>query len=129
VAPAPGPRPKSLQPPEVVNVRTLLRDREFIKVTAYVLPRQSKLHVLEMMEKLRLARTETAPPARARDRVVLPDMTSGEIVREINWRLGTLPPDDAEALARYVRRLTNWRLDRRRRNGSAPASPAPPRRR
>jgi len=128
VAPAPGPRPKSHQEPEAVNVRALLRDREFIKVTAYVLPRQSKLHVLEMMERLRLTRTEAPPPARSRNRVVLPDMTSGEIVREINWRIGTLPPDDAEALARYVRRLTNWRLDRRRRDGAARATPPAPRR-
>ena len=128
MAPAPGPRPKSQQA-EVVNVRALLRDREFIKVTAFVLPRQSKLHVLEMMERLRLVRTATPPPARTRDRVILPDMTSGEIVREINWRIGTLPPEDAEALARYVRRLTNWRLDRRRRDGAAPATPPRPRRR
>jgi len=100
----------------VVNVRALLRDREFIKITAYLLPRHAKLRVLAMMERLRHerrvgpdgARPALGPPP------VLPDMTSGELVREINWRLGTLPPGDAETLARYVRRLTRWRADRRR---------------
>ena len=127
MAPATGPRPKPHQEREAVNVRALLRDREFIKVTAYLLPRKSKLHVLEMMERLRLTRTATPRPVRARDRVVLPDMTSGEIVREINWRIGTLPPNDAETLARYVRHLTNWRVDRRR-AGPVRATSAAPRR-
>jgi len=110
-------------PRRVVNVRALLRDREFIKITAYLLPRHAKLRVLAMMQRLRHERTvgpdgtrpALGPPP------VLPDMTSGELVREINWRLGTLPPGDAETLARYVRRLTRWRAERRR-----PAADAAP---
>ncbi|HYM70972.1 MAG TPA: hypothetical protein VEZ44_15345 [bacterium] len=110
-------------PRRVVNVRALLRDREFIKITAYLLPRHAKVRVLAMMERLRHERT--VGPDGARPPLgppVLPDMTSGELVREINWRLGTLPPGDAETLARYVRRLTRWRADRRR-----PAADAAPR--
>lgn len=117
VGSGPNARQHRKDPPRrVVNVRALLRDREFIKVTAYLLPRHAKLRVLAKMERLRHERT--VGPDGARPAVgpppVLPDMTSGELVREINWRLGTLPPGDTETVARYVRRLTRWRAERRR---------------
>jgi len=112
----------------VVNVRALLQDREFIKITAYLLPRHAKRRVLAMMERLRHERTigpDGARPALGPPSA-LPDMTSGELVREINWRLGTLPPADAETLARYVRRLTRWRAERRRPTAdTAPTARAP----
>jgi hypothetical protein len=97
----------------VVDIRALLRDREFIKVTAFVLPTPTKRQVLEMMERLRRERMTDRSGPRSDSADPLPEMTDGEMVREINWRVGTLPPGDAEALARYVRRLTRWRAERR----------------
>jgi hypothetical protein len=108
-----------------IAIRALLTQREYIKVTAYLLPRQSKIQVLELMERLRRERrarnpaTADAPPA------ALPEMTGAELVREINWRVGTLPPSDAEAVTRYIRRLTRWRATRRGRDGSDGSGPGP----
>lgn len=102
-----------------IDIRGLLQNREFIKTTTYVLPRRTKLQVLEMMERLRLERTApaaTALPNRAA--APLPEMTGGELVREINWRIGTLPPEDAEVLARYIRHLTRWRARRTQKRGA-----------
>ena len=107
-----------------IDIRALLTNREYIKVTAYVLPRRTKIQVLEMMERLRRERRErrsTAPAVRA---APLPEMTGGELVREINWRIGTLPPEDAAAVARYIRHLTRWRAERRRGGGGSTASTA-----
>jgi len=119
-----GERPRTARPRRAaIDIRALLANREFIKVTAYVLPRRTKIQVLEMMERLRRQRTheESAPsPGGARR---LPEMTGGELVREINWRIGTLPPEDAEAVARYIRHLTRWRAARRK----ARAGPEAPR--
>ena len=97
-----------------INVRALLRDREFIKVTAFVLPTPTKRQILEMMERLRqVRRTDRSGQPASNRHEPLPEMTDGEMVREINWRIGTLPPEDAEALAQYVRRFTRWRAERR----------------
>ncbi len=99
-----------------IAIRALLTHREYIKTTAYLLPRQAKIQVLEQMERLRRERrdrkttTAEGPPA------PLPEMTGAELVREINWRIGTLPPQDAEAVARYIRHLTRWRAARRSRD-------------
>jgi len=110
-----GERPRTARPRRAaIDIRALLANREFIKVTAYVLPRRTKIQVLEMMERLRRQRMhrESAPaPGGARP---LPEMSGGELVREINWRIGTLPPEDAEAVARYIRHLTRWRAARRK---------------
>jgi hypothetical protein len=106
-----------------IDIRALLTHREYIKTAAYLLPRHAKIRVLEMMERLRHDRrgrgtTPEEPPG------PLPEMTSAEMVREINWRIGTLPPNDAEAVARYIRHLTRWQAARRgRRSGGAPAAP------
>ena len=97
-----------------VDIHALLRDREFIKVTAFMLPRRTKMHVLEMMERLRRERTPRRRKAPAPREIHLPEMTGGEMVREINWRIGTLPPRDAEQLVQYIRRLTRWRAARHR---------------
>ena len=110
-----GERPRTARPRRAaIDIRALLANREFIKVTAYVLPRRTKIQVLEMMERLRRQRMpqeSTPSPGGARP---LPEMTGGELVREINWRIGTLPPEDAEAVARYIRHLTRWRAARRK---------------
>jgi len=110
-----GERPRTARPRRAaIDIRALLTNREFIKVTAYVLPRRTKIQVLEMMERLRRPRMHqesASSPGAARP---LPEMTGGELVREINWRIGTLPPEDAEAVAGYIRHLTRWRAARRK---------------
>lgn len=102
-----------------VNIRALQRDREFIKVTVFLLPRTIKTRILEMMERLRLERMDRRLRPGAGGATVLPEMTDREVVREINWRLGTLPPGDAEAVARYVRHLTRWYTERRKKAARA----------
>ncbi len=110
-----------------VDVRGLLRNREFIKITAFVLPTPTKRQVLQMMERLRRERmTDPSGHPLSGPADPLPEMTDGEMVREINWRIGTLPPGDAEALARYVRRLTRWRAERRAKAPPAAEVPAAP---
>ncbi|HKV45561.1 MAG TPA: hypothetical protein VJT32_12950 [bacterium] len=94
-----------------IDIHALLTNREYIKVTAYVLPRRTKIQVLEMMERLK-RRRRSRPAAPAARPAPIPEMTGGELVREINWRIGTLPPEDAEALVRYLGRLTRWRRGR-----------------
>lgn len=99
-----------------VDIRALLLNREFIKVTAFVLPTPTKRQVLEMMERLRRERmTNGSGQALPDPAVPLPEMTDGEMVREINWRIGTLPPQDAEVVAWHIRRLSSWRSERRTR--------------
>jgi len=95
-----------------VDVQALLRNREFIKINAYLLPSKSKRQVLDQMDRLRRDRMAEPNP---HDLTALPEMTSDEAVREINWRVGTLPPDDAEDIARFIRGMTRWRAERRRR--------------
>ncbi len=114
----------------VVNVGALMRDREFIKVNAYLLPKQAKRRVLAMMARLRRKRTEVPGGVRAAHHASasVPEMTSAELVREINWRVGTLPPDDAAILVGYIGRLSHWRTVRRRRAATPPASSLLPRR-
>lgn len=94
--------------PWTLNVRGLLRDREFIKVTTFVLPPRAKVEVLQLMEQLRRGRAigPLGP---------LPEMTTSEMVREIAWRVETLPPEDARTVAAYLRRLTRRRAPRRTR--------------
>ncbi|HEX4835262.1 MAG TPA: hypothetical protein VFW01_02905 [bacterium] len=108
-----------------VDIRALLRDREFIKVTAFVLPTPTKRQVLEMMERLRRERMTNRSGQPLPDPAVpLPEMTDGEMVREINWRIGTLPPQDAEVIAWYIRRLSRWRSERRTRAAETRKTPA-----
>jgi hypothetical protein len=108
-----------------IDIRALLTHREYIKTTAYVLPRRTKIQVLEMMERLRQERVHRRKGASVRPDP-LPEMTGAELVREINWRIGTLPPKDAEAIAGYIRRLTRWRAARTRKGGGrgGPSAPA-----
>ena len=118
-----GPHRPARRP--VIAIRALLIHREYIKTTAYVLPRRAKILVLQMMERFRRERRDgrTAPPAPP---APLPEMTGAELVREINWRIGTLPPHDAEIVARYIRRLTRWRAERSTRDGGSGVAPLGP---
>ncbi len=119
--------PGQLQPARksAIDIRALLTHREYIKETTYLLPRGEKIRVLNMMEQLRRNRIDRRR-TRDTDRPgPLPEMTGAELVREINWRIGTLPPQDAEAIFRYLHRLTRGRAARRNRarSGAAPAAP------
>lgn len=109
-----------------VDIHALLANRDYIKTTAYLLPRGAKIRVLNMMEQLRLERRDRRPASTDSRASALPEMTGPELVREINWRIGTLPPRDAEAIAQYIRHLTRWRTERRRRRGTDSAPPARP---
>jgi hypothetical protein len=99
-----------------VDIRGLLADREFIKVTSFLLPHKAKVRVLEMMEILRRERTnrDLLPPSDQAPS--LPEMTDGEVLREITWRVGTLPPGDAETVGRLIRHLTRWYTERRKKS-------------
>jgi hypothetical protein len=109
-----------------IAIRALLTHREYIKITAYLLPRQTKIQVLELMERLRRERRDRKTASGEGAAAPLPEMTGAELVREINWRIGTLPPHDAEAVARYIRHLTRWRARRTRdTRGGATSSPLP----
>lgn len=108
-----------------VDIHALLANRDYIKTTAYLLPRGAKVRVLNMMERLRLERRDPRLASTTPRTPALPEMTGPELVREINWRIGTLPPRDADAIAQYVRRLTRWRAARHRR-GSGDAPPTRP---
>jgi len=112
-----------------IDIRALLTHREYIKTTAYLLPRRAKIQVLELMERLRRDRTDRRGTAAEGVPSPLPQMTGGELVREINWRIGTLPPEDAEVVTRHIHRLCRWRAGRgrERRDGRDPLPP-PPRR-
>ncbi len=110
-------------PARRVNVRELLSNREFIKITAYLLPRRTKIRVLEMMERLRQERMPRRRKLATDKDVHLPEMTGGELIREINWRIGTLPPGDAEQVAHYIRHLTRWRAARTRERSRENATP------
>jgi len=128
---AQGARRQTRSSRRAIDIRALLRNREFIKVTAFVLPTPTKRQVLEMMERLRRERmTDRSGHPRTDPPDPLPEMTDGEMVREINWRIGTLPPEDAETLAEYIRRLTRWRAERRTKaspnRASRSAAPAHP---
>lgn len=108
-----------------IDIRALLTNRKYIKETSYLLPRWAKIRVLTMMEHLRRDRTDPRSPGGEEASGPLPEMTGVELVREINWRIGTLPPQDAEAISRLLHRLTRGRAARRIRQdrGVAPAAP------
>lgn len=111
-----------------IDIRALLEDREFIKVTAFMLPHAIKARVLELMERLRRERMEAGLRAETARTPALPEMTDGELLREITWRLDTLPPGDAETVARFARHVTRWYTDRQKKAARArrrQAMPAP----
>lgn len=119
------PRPARQTQKSTIDIRALLANRDYIKTTAYLLPRGTKLRVLEMMEHLRQERRDRRLTSLEPRLPGLPEMTGAELVREINWRIGTLPPRDAEAVAGYIRHLTRWRTLRRGRGRAAAPRASP----
>ncbi|HKX19583.1 MAG TPA: hypothetical protein VJT33_16400 [bacterium] len=96
-------------PVEGFDRGALLRHRNYIKVATRSFPAGLIRRVLAAMDERR--RTRRVGPEKAGR---LPEMSLAELQREIAWRLGTLPPDDARAIAEFVREL-------------APRSPSPSR--
>jgi len=89
------------------ETRRLLELREFIKIESLQLPRALQQELLSVLEGAR-PRDEAAP--------VLPEMSRGELIRAIRWRVGTLPLAGAVAGAEFV---TNHRRRRGRSKRSA----------
>lgn len=77
------------------ELRRLLELREMIKVESLRLPGPLQRQLLELLESLRP--WSIAPPA-------LPEMSRGELVRAIRWRLGTVNLTSAQAAAEFIRR-------------------------
>ena len=93
------------------EVRRLRELREQVKVASLYLPMRLQHRLLELLEQ---SRPWKIPPRR------VPEMTRGEIIRAIRWRLGTVPLDGVAAAAQFVAR-------HRPRRRPQPAPPAPPR--
>jgi len=83
------------------EVRRLLELRELIKVESFRLPAARQRELLALLERARPWRIDPPP---------LPEMSRGELVRAIRWRLGTVSLPTAVEAARLVQ-------PRRRRRG------------
>lgn len=94
------------------EVRRLLQLREKIKVESLILAQPQQHRLLELLEA---SRPWQVPPQ------AVPEMSRGELIRAIRWRLGTIPLAGAEAAAEFVER----HRVRRRGRGLAPRGQAP----
>ena len=77
------------------EIRRLRELRETIKVESIRLPPALQRRLLEILEA---ARPWQIPPR------PIPEMSRGELVRAIRWRLGTMPLSGAIAAAEFVAR-------------------------
>lgn len=90
--------------------------RQAIKDSTLHLPKRDLRAVLQLMDELRARRLAVlGGPA---PNPLPAEMARGEIYRELKWRLGTLPPDETEAVAGLVVRIA-------RRSARPPAAAAP----
>lgn len=64
-----------------------------IKIESLTCPTPVQRKVLEILERVRPWRIPTRP---------LPEMSRGEVIRAIRWRLGTIPLVGAIAAAEFV---------------------------
>lgn len=71
-----------------------------IKVESLRLPRPLQHRLLEILERSR-PWAVPAPP--------LPEMSKGELIRAIRWRLGTISLEGAKAAAEFIQRHRNHR--------------------
>lgn len=92
------------------EVRRLRELREQVKVASLDLPMPLQRRLLDLLEQ---ARPWKIPPR------PVPEMTRGEVIRAIRWRLGTVPLHGVVAAAQFVAR-------HRARRRPAPGPPAPP---
>jgi len=75
------------------ELRRLLQLREKIKVESLQLARPLQHRLLELLEA---ARPWQVPPQ------AVPEMSRGELIRAIRWRLGTIPLAGAVAAAEFI---------------------------
>ena len=87
-------------PVDTLDAGALLEHRDYIKVTTQSFPAGLTRQVLQAMDERRRSRCLVPEPPTAP-----PKMSLTEMQREIGWRLATLPPEDAQAIAALVRRL------------------------
>ncbi len=92
------------------EVRRLRELREQVKIASLQLPMPLQRRLLILLEQ---SRPWKIPPRG------VPEMTHGEVIRAVRWRLGTMPLDGVVAAAQFVAR---HRVRRR----PAPGPPAPP---
>lgn len=86
--------------PSGSEIRRLIELREEIKVESLRLPTARQRDLLALLERSRPWRTD--PPR-------LPEMSRGELVRAIRWRLGTIPLQGAMDAARFIERTRRRR--------------------
>lgn len=125
-----GKRPKQQQKTILrgTQVGRLVALRETIKAEAVRLPRQRLQALLRYMERLRARRLGEQAPDPPPPRPV-PEMIWPELYREVIWRAGILPLEDAEAVVRFLDRMKRPRsLEKPVRPPQAPARKTPPRR-
>jgi hypothetical protein len=75
------------------EIRRLLELRELIKVESFRLSTARQRKLLELLERSRPWKDDPQP---------LPEMSRGELVRAIRWRLGTISLPTAIEAARMV---------------------------
>ncbi len=97
------------------ETRRLLELRELIKVESLLLPRALQQELLEILER---ARPRGDVP------VAVPEMSRGELIRAIRWRVGTVPLAGAAAAAEFVAQHRPKRG--RAKAASTPPAPQPP---
>ncbi|MDQ7844358.1 MAG: hypothetical protein QN141_07935 [Armatimonadota bacterium] len=95
--------PARARPLSGSELRRLLELRERIKIESFRLPAGRQRQLLDLLER---SRPWVGPPP------PLPEMSRGELVRAIRWRLGTISLPTAVAALRL--------LDRPRRSRRAP---------
>lgn len=87
-------------PPADVVDAELLQNRDYVRTVIRSFPPSLIRQVLHAMDDRRRAR-RIAPEKSA----ALPELSAAELQREVAWRLETLPPKDAAAIAVLTRRL------------------------
>ena len=86
--------------PSGSEIRRLIELREMIKVESLRLPTTLQRELLGLLERARPWKTPPSP---------LPEMSRGELVRAIRWRLGTIPLLGAMEAARFIERTRRRR--------------------
>lgn len=93
------------------EIRRLRELREQVKVASVLLPMPVQRQLLVLLEQSRPWKIPPRP---------VPEMTRGELIRAIRWRLGTVPLDGVSAAAQFVAQ------HRPRRPATAPVPASPP---
>lgn len=93
------------------EIRRLIELRDLIKVESLGLPLALQRELLTILERAR-PRGSEAP--------LLPEMSRGELIRAIRWRLGTIPLPGAIAAADYI--TLHRQRSRRRQSAISPSA-------